>query len=177
MLTGPGQDNHNLGGKGGTAMCLAVYIASDRTPPIAALDQAWPALCVEDMQFFPDNPVRRHLSKPFIYSAGPRDGGCGCAFLFSVINFKNDEGEYVEVESPDRIALVRGLANFLSAALQHQAAVEVFTCCSGDESFPPEHRRARPMDFIWDRTLFRFGELALVSEQDTAPTAVAARGV
>src|SRR5215471_13339596 len=118
-------------------MCLAVYIASDHALPIMACDPAWPALRVEEAVFYPDNPVRQHVSKPFIYSAGPNDGGCGCAFLFGVSSIENDEGETVEVESPDGVALRRGLAIFLSAALQHQAEVEVFTCCSGDEPFPP----------------------------------------
>ena len=144
-------------------MCLAVYIASDHALPITGWDQTWPALrtCPND------DPVRQHVSKPFIYSAGPHDGGCGCAFLFGVSAIENDEGENVEVESPDGVALRRGLANFLSAALQYQAEVEVFTCCSGDEPFPPEHRRrARPTDFISDRTLYRpSGELVVVSEQ------------
>ncbi len=155
-------------------MCLAVYIASDHALPITACDRAWPALRVDEAVRYPDNPVRRHVSKPFIYSAGPNDGGCGCAFLFGASSIENDEGESVEVESPDGVALRRGLANFLSAALQHQAEVEVFTCCSGDEPFPAKYRRrARPADFVSDRTLFRFGELVVVSEQDAEPDSTA----
>jgi hypothetical protein len=158
-------------------MCLAVYIASDHALPVMAGDQAWPTLHTQEAVFYPDNPVRRHVSKPFIYSAGPRVGGCGCVFLFDVSGAVNEEGEYVEVESPDGVALRRGLANFLSAALQTQAEVEVFTCCSGDEPFPPQYRRrARPTDFISDRTLFRFGELVVVSEQVAEPGAAADGG-
>jgi len=153
-------------------MCLAVYIASDHPLSLTASDQSWAALRAEEAVFYPDNPVRLHVSKPFIYSVGPRDGGCGCAFLFSVSSMENDEGEYDEVESREGAVVRRGLADFLSAALQHQAEVEVFTCCSGDESFPPKHsRRARPTDFISDRTLFRFGQLVVVSEQDAEPGA------
>jgi hypothetical protein len=145
-------------------MCVAVYVASDHPLPTVAWDEARPAFHVKEAVFYADNPVRRHVSKPFIYSAGSY-GGCGCAFQFD--GCYNDEGEYVADDSPDQEASRRGLADFLSAALQHQAAVEVFVCCSGDESFPPEHRRrARPTDFIRDRTLFRFGELVVVSEQD-----------
>src|SRR5262249_19135495 len=145
-------------------MCVAVYIASDHPLPTVAWDEVRPAFHVAEAVFYPDNPVRRHVSKPCIYSAGSH-GGCGCAFRFD--GFYNDEGEYVGDDSPDQEPSRRGLADFLSAALQHQAAVEVFVCCSGDESFPPRyHRRSRPADFLRDRTLFRFGELVVVSEQD-----------
>jgi len=149
-------------------MCLAVYIASDHALPTVARDQDQPAFHVEEV-VYPYNPVLLHVTKPFVYSAGSC-GGCGCAFQFD--GFYNDEGEYEARDLPEQVASRRGLTDFLSAALQHQAEVEVFTCCSGSESFPPKHRRrARPADFILDRTLFRFEELVVVSEQDVEPGA------
>ena len=77
-------------------MCLAVYIASDHPLSLTAWDQSGAALGAGQAVFYLDNPVRLHVSKPLIYSVGPRDGGCGCAFLFGVSSLENDEGEYDE---------------------------------------------------------------------------------
>jgi hypothetical protein len=155
-------------------MCLAVYIASDHALPTVAYDPARPAFYVEDVTDCPvHNPLRAHFRQPFLYAAGPHSG-CGCGFEFD--GLCNDDGAYEARDLPEQVASRRGLADFLSAALQHQAEVEVLTCCSGDESAPPKHRRrARPADFILDRTLFRFGELVVVSEQDAEPVSAADR--
>ena len=144
-------------------MCLAVYIASDHVLPTVPWNEAQPAFHVEEAEFYPHNPVLQHVTKPLVYSAGTYNG-CGCAFRFD--ESYNEEGESVPDDSPGQLESRRGLVDFLAAALQHQATVEVFTCCSGDESFPPKHRRqAKPMDFVLDRTLYRFGELVVVSGQ------------
>ena len=64
----------------------------------------------------------------------------------------------------------RRLVEFLAVALQHQPAVEVFACWSGDEAVPVELRgRVRPADLLRDRTFFRERELLVISEQDAGP--------
>jgi hypothetical protein len=155
-------------------MCLAVYVASDHALPTLAYDPARPAFHVEDVTDYPvRTPLRAHFRQPFLYAVGPHSG-CGCDFEFDC--FYNDEGEYEARDQPEQVASRCALADFLSTALQRQAEVEVLTCCSGDESSPPKHRRrARPADFVLDRALFRFGELVVVSEQDTEPALATAR--
>src|SRR5262249_41621684 len=65
---------------GGTAMCLAVYVASDHALPTVAYDPARPAFYVEDVTDCPvHNPLRAHFRQPFLYAAGPHSG-CGSAF-------------------------------------------------------------------------------------------------
>lgn len=144
-------------------MCLALYIASDEPLPTVARDEGRRAFHVGEAIHGPHNSVLRHVSKRLLYSAGSH-GGCGCGFEFNPL-WENDEGEIVATDSPEQTAARRDLADYLSAALQLQATVEVFGCCSGDEDFPPNsRRRSRPADFIHDRTLFRYGELVVVSE-------------
>jgi hypothetical protein len=50
-------------------MYLAVYIASDYDLPAVPWDQAGPAFHMQEAVFWPVNPVRQHVSKPFIYLA------------------------------------------------------------------------------------------------------------
>ena len=79
-------------------------------------------------------------------------------------------GEYEGFEEdPAALAAARNsrrlLAEFLSVALQHQAAVELFACWDGDQGAPPEHHgRVRPVDLVRGRTFFREKELLVVSE-------------
>jgi hypothetical protein len=141
-------------------MTLLLHIASDH----ALLTGVWDdALCVREETVTPGDPLRRHFSKPFIYVASPYSGHGG-GFQFR--DFHNEAGELVEEDNPRGRASRRGLAEFLALALEQQAAVEVFFRCSGDEYLRAKHRRrARPEDFTWDRTLFRDGALAVVSER------------
>jgi hypothetical protein len=148
-------------------MCLSVYIASECSLPLVAEGEAGAGFRIEPAVVYPDESFGRQFSKPFVYSASLHDG-CGCGFQFD--GFYDDQGDYIADDRPDQVAARRALAALLSAALQCQATVEVLTCCSGDELYPPKHRRrARPEDFIRDRTLFRFGELVIVSDQDNEP--------
>jgi hypothetical protein len=145
-------------------MTLLLHIASDH----ALLTGVWDeSLCVREETASPDDPLRRHLSKPFIYVASPHSGHGGG---FQFCDYHNEEGELVEDDNPRGRASRRGLAEFLAFALEQQATVEVFFCWSGDEYLPPKHRqRALPADFTWDRTLFRDGTLVVVCEQVAGP--------
>jgi hypothetical protein len=143
-------------------MCVLVYIASDCALPTGDLTEAPWGFRVRDETYYLDQ-IRQHVSKPFVYSA-VSDGQCACACAFKFDDSYNDDGEYVENDTPEQVASRRALADFLAVAVQHQAEVNVFVCWSGDESLPPRyHRRAQPTDFIQDRTLFRIGELVVVS--------------
>jgi len=152
-------------------MCVAIYIASDHPLPTVPWDDAQPAFHVQDATegyFSPGNPLRAHFAQPYLYAAGSHDG-CGCGFPFS--DAYNDEGELVEDDWPPGRESRRRLAEFLSAALRLQPAVEILVCCSGDERFPPRtRRRVRPIDFTRDRTIFDLGQLLVVSEQDAEPS-------
>jgi hypothetical protein len=155
-------------------MCVAVYIASTHALPPVPWDENRPAFHVIDATeeyFYPRNPLTTHFSQPFFYAAGSH-AGCGCGFTPAGTTWNNELGDY-EVEDPTENQASRwALADFLSAALRHQSAVEVLVCCSGDESFPPKRRRrARPADFIRDHTLFEMGQVVVVSEQDAEPDA------
>jgi hypothetical protein len=138
-------------------MCLTVYVVSDVPLPTIPCDKDKPGIHVEDATegyFCPDNPLRAHSSRPFFYSVRPHDG-CGCGFMTSEQSWDDEAGKWVELTTPAQLATKRALADYLGDALRHQASVEVFTFCSGDENCPPQHRRlARPADFLTDRSRF-----------------------
>ena len=154
-------------------MCMVVYVASDYALPTSAWDQARPRFYVEEVSDR-DAPVRRHFSQPCVYYAGSHEG-CGCGFQYGEYEFDYDDDDpSANEESRRRLAANqdsrRRLAEFLAVALQHQPAVEVFACWSGDEAVPAEHRgRVRPADLLRDRTFFRERELLVISEQDAGP--------
>ena len=144
-------------------MCMVVYVASDYTLPTSAWDQARPRFYVEEVSDR-DAPVRRQFSKPCVYYAGSHEG-CGCGFQYG-----EHEGFEEEADVTDNRESRQRLAEFLAVALQHQPAVEVFACWSGDEGTPGEHRgRVRPADLLGGRTFFQERELLVVSEQDAVP--------
>ncbi|MFO0881084.1 MAG: hypothetical protein U0840_27490 [Gemmataceae bacterium] len=155
-------------------MCLSLYIASNQRLP--EVSGAGSLLNVSEAIYGPLNPVLQHVSKSLLYSVYPQ-GGCGCAFDFLPL-WESEPGKLVSPDTPEITALRRALVDYLSAALRQQTTVEIYTCCSGDEDFPPTSRRtARPIDFIHDRTLFQYRELVVVSEADTAlETAMDQRG-
>ena len=147
-------------------MCMVVYVASDYALPTSTWDQARPQFYVEEVADR-DAPVRRHFSQPCVYYAGSHEG-CGCGFQYGEYESEEDDDDDPSANQDSR----RRLAEFLSIALQHQPAVEVFACWSGDEAVPPEHRgRLRPEDLLRERTFFRERELLVVSEQDVEPDA------
>jgi hypothetical protein len=158
----------------GGAMCLSVYVASDGPLPTVPCDPDQPGIHVEDATegyFYPDNPLRTHSGRRFFYSVCPQ-GSCGCGFRSYASDWDDEAGEYVEHPTPAQLAAWRALADYLTAALRHQASVEVFTFCSGDESCPPRCRReARPADFLTDRSLFDMWQVVFVSETNAEPGA------
>jgi hypothetical protein len=157
-------------------MCLAIYVASEVPLPVIPWDEARPAFHVcdaTDDYFHPTNPLRRHSDRPRFYALRSHDG-CGCGFQW--YGFEWDEAADAEVEltTPEQVACRRALADYLSAALRHQPAVEVFTFCSGDESCPPQIRRAaRPADFATDSSLFDLWQVVVVSDPGAEPGAAA----
>src|SRR5687768_14542572 len=125
-------------------MCTVVYVASDCALPTVAWDQARPRFHVEEVGGA-DHPVRGQFSKPHVYYAGSHEH-CGCGFQY---------GEHEGVEESDLADKVESrwrLAEYLADALKHQAAVEVYSCWSGDEGEPVEHRgRIRPSALVRER--------------------------
>jgi hypothetical protein len=162
-------------GEGGVVMCLTVYIASDVPLPTIPCDKERPGISVEDVTGAysgHDDGLRSHSSRPFFYSVGPHDGGCACGFTIYMNQVWDEEaGQWEALQfTPDALAARRALADYLAAALRCQASVEVFTFCSGDEDCPPEvRRRARPADFLTDRTLLEMWQMVVVSEENGEP--------
>lgn len=137
-------------------MCMVVYLASDYALPTSAWDPAHPSFHVNQVGNS-DHPVRRQFSKPCVYYAGSHEG-CGCGFQY---------GQYDDDDPSANRESRRRLVEFLSVALQHQSAIEVFACWSGDEAVMPEHHgRVRPADLLRDRPFFRERELLVVAEGD-----------
>jgi hypothetical protein len=152
-------------------MCLVVYVASDYPLPTQAWDEARPRFHVTAV-VEPGHPVRRQFTKPWVYYAGSHDG-CGCGFQHRADD--DDEGDPAETTAVRDSR--RRLAEFLSVALQHQPAVEVFACWDGDEGEPPWHRgRLRPSHLVRGRGFFRERELLVVSETDAEHGAAVDRG-
>jgi hypothetical protein len=142
---------------------MVVYVASDYPLPTLAWDQANPRFHVTELPERAE-PVRRHFSKPCVYYAGSHEG-CGCGFQWGEY-----EGYGEEDDLPAKQDSRRRLADYLSVALQHQPAVEVYACWDGDEGLPADHTgRVHPRDLTRGRTFFRERELLVVSELDAAP--------
>lgn len=162
-------------------MCTAVYIVSDRPLPTVARAEESQPFSVQDATegfFYPRNPLEAHFGRKHFYSASCHLG-CGCGFAPGEWRWDEETGEESIDPPPSKNPESRrGLAEYLSAALGHQPAVEVFICVSGDESYPPHHRRrASPADFTRDFTLYEtMGQVVVVSddgaEADAGPDLV-----
>lgn len=135
-----------------------VYVASDDPLPTLAWDEARPGFYVEALSER-DEAVRRRFSKPCIYHVGSHEG-CGCGFQYGQYEEFETDREELAVAEESR----RRLSEFLAAALQHQAEVELFACWDGDQAAMPEHHgRMSPSDLLHDRFHFREKELLVVS--------------
>jgi hypothetical protein len=147
-------------------MCLGVYIISDQELPAVARDESRPVFHVEKVA---DPHLTWRFGPRFFYKAFCHMG-CGCGFAACRWTSNEETGEY-EVDDPaENHASRRGLADFLSAALRHQAAVEVLIGYGGGScelERPLPRRRARPADFTRDYALFDvMGQVVVVSEAD-----------
>ena len=148
-------------------MCLGIYILSDHELPTVARDEGRPAFHVVKV-------ADPHLTWRFgdrVFYKACCHMGCGCGFAPCRWATNAETGEY-EVDDPaENQAARRGLADFLTAALRHQAAVEVLIGYGGascELKQPLDRRRARPADFTWDYTLFDGPcHVVVVSEQET----------
>jgi hypothetical protein len=149
-------------------MCMVVYVASDYPLPMLAWDQTNPQFHVTELSERTE-PVRRHFTKPCVYYVGSHEM-CGCGFQYGEY-----EGYEEEADLPAKRESRRRLAEFLSVALQHQPAVEVYACWDGDEGLAPDHTgRVRPSELVQSRTFFREREFLVVSEQGAEPNAAPA---
>jgi hypothetical protein len=150
-------------------MCMVVYLASDYPLPTSAWDQAKPGFYVTEVANS-DEPVRRQFSKPYVYYVGSHEK-CGCGFQYD--QWEGDEEDALKLDAVQHSRL--RLAEFLSAALQHQSAVELFACWDGDEACLPEHRGCvRPADLLRDRAYFREKEFLVIAET-SAPSLPSSR--
>jgi hypothetical protein len=155
-------------------MCLGIYIISNHELPPVARDESRPAFHVEHVA---DPHLTWYFGHKFFYRAVCHMG-CGCGFAPCRWTSNEETGEY-EVDDPaENHASRRGLADFLSAALRRQAAIDLLIGYGGgacELERPLPRRRARPADFTWDYTLFDvMGQVVVVSEQDAEPAAVPA---
>ena len=129
-------------------MCLAVYIASDKTLPLIKWDKEKPAFNVVPLSKY-ENRVQKHFRLPFIAYAGSHEG-CGCGFLKDGV-----EGEDLEIVQSNYNSLVKYIHN-----LKDQGArIEIYSCWEGDQGKKPESKDTLDLQEINDQQ-FEFKEKA-----------------
>lgn len=140
-------------------MCVMIYLASDAPLPTLEWEEGDPPILIEEVSN-PPEPIRRHFTKKRIYSAVSHEG-CGCGFQWGEFEGCEDEDEL-----PAKQESRRRLAEYISAALEHQPAVEVYACWDCDQAMPAEQtKRVRPEYLVRESTYFRERELLVVSAQ------------
>ncbi len=118
-------------------MCLAVYIASDKTLPLIEWKKEKPAFNVVPLTKH-ENGVKRQFSRPFIAYAGSHEG-CGCGF------FKEGE-EVKELEIVQ--ANYDSLVNYLKKLKEQGASIEIYSCWEGDQEEEPEFTEKMTLEEI-----------------------------
>jgi hypothetical protein len=103
-------------------MCLAVYLASDRSLPL--VEQA--AFLVRPLERR-EAGVRRHFSKPHIYYIGAYTG-CGCGFI------PDDPSEAAQ-----RAETIAQFVAYLDREVP-ELQLELFVCWEGAQAKTPVHR-------------------------------------
>lgn len=140
-------------------MCVMIYLASDDPLPTQVWDQSNPRFQIDEVSEPPES-IRRHFTKKRIYSAVSHEG-CGCGFQWGEF-----EGCEDEVELRAKQESRRRLAEYISEALEHQPAVEVYACWDCDQAMPAEQtKRVRPEYLVRESTYFRERELLVISAQ------------
>jgi hypothetical protein len=149
----------------GSAMCLEVFVAADEPLPTIPFNSAAPAFNASTLWPTAES-VRRHFSKPHVYSLGAQTG-CACGFYYSpddvdpdFFNAPNVPEEVKEIVRADYAAgreAVRQLKRYLTFAVGRSGLAEVFSCWIGDETAEPVSRRTVTLDYF-DGEAFRFVE-------------------
>lgn len=126
-------------------MCLAVYMASDRSLPLVAWNEKAPAFYVANLHT-EDTGVRKQFTLPHVYYIGSHEG-CGCGFL--------KEGEVGEAFEQCHNNYLH-LAEYIRRVQQDGAIIELFSCWEGDQEEEPELLEVvMPMDLEKPEYQFR----------------------
>jgi hypothetical protein len=140
----------------GANMCLALYIAADKTLPLVPWNENAPAFFVVDLPES-EQVVHKHLSKPHVYYAGAYEG-CGCAFNVGR-EYPPEQYQY----EPEELAKARESVARLVEYVSEAGVEEIFTCWEGDQAKPPVHfRRVRPEQLQADGFVFQLQELLTI---------------
>lgn len=137
-------------------MCMMVYLAADQPLRTVDWDVANPAFAVGVVE--PDyEPVRRQLSKAYLYVANSHEG-CGCGFQ---LGEWSDPDYEAKANAPVRRSL-RQFAEYLEQELPRVGEIEVLAAWAGEEGAPIEHQRVlTPGTLRGERFAFLEGERSL----------------
>jgi hypothetical protein len=143
-------------------MCLAVYIAADQPLPEIDWDEHHPAFYIRRIQ--PSElSVRKHFTKPHIYSAGAHEG-CGCGFSYGLLRLNGIEEDPVALAAGQES--VRRLSAYLSEATAKLGPVELYACDSESVETPPELRATiRPGELGGESFCFQVNEFFVVQPE------------
>jgi hypothetical protein len=106
-------------------MCLAVYLACDKSLPTTKWDESAPSFYLEAVP--EGEPVTRRFQFQHVYYAGSHEG-CGCGFSKD----GRDDGELQLCQ-----ANYDQLGEALSRASKTGARLQLFTCWEGEQSREP----------------------------------------
>jgi len=123
-------------------MCLQVFVAADEPLPTIPFDSAAPAFNASTL--WPEaESVRRHFSKPYIYSLGAQTG-CACGFGYSpddldpefldAPDVPEEVKESTRADHAARREAVQQLKGYLTITVDRCGSAEVFNCWVADEA-------------------------------------------
>ena len=130
-------------------MCLAVYIASNKSLPTIPWVKEKPAFYVEEVVNH-ETGVKQQFQYQYVYYAGSHEG-CGCGFI------KDGEAgeELAQIEEN-----YKRLSAYIKDAKNSGAKLQIFSCWEGDQTREPEY-----IEEVDEKTInecqFEFKEKAL----------------
>ncbi|HKQ34122.1 MAG TPA: hypothetical protein VJT11_02330 [Nitrospiraceae bacterium] len=139
---------------------MMVYIAAEKPLDTVAWDESEPAFYVSELHES-ELPVRSQFGVQNVYYTGSHEG-CGCGFQY---------GEHPQFEDEERALKRKSLdsfADYLTEQLKRVNSIELYACWDGDQTAPPEHRRALSPDSLHsEHFYFLEKELSIVRSGTT----------
>lgn len=129
-------------------MCLAVYLASDKSLPLIAWSQEKPSFYVEELTSAEES-VKTQFETPHIYYLGSHEG-CGCGFFktgqgWDILGLDQAQDNYAQ------------LASYLKKAQSPDSRNQIYVCWQGDENTEPEFRKQVDLQQLIEKS-FEFKE-------------------
>lgn len=113
-------------------MCIALYIAADKDPPLVPWNEAAPGFNVVALEEH-EHVVAPHFSKPCVRYLGAHTG-CSCGFRYS---------PSVDDAEDERLgrASVGSLQSYVEEIVRVGDSIELYACWEGDWEEPSRGRR------------------------------------